>query len=525
MGLETYIRKRNFSRTPEPKGKVQATKHRRFVVQEHHASHLHFDFRLEIGGVLKSWSIPKGPSLDPGEKRLAVTTEDHPIAYLDFEGHIAEGNYGAGDVRVWDIGEFEPVAGQEPEKAYKDGKLSFILHGDKLRGEFHLIRTRRDRQWLLIKSKDEFAVSGWTLKTILQADGQPARAATKQPKAKTARPAKKAAKKKTAAVPSKSAPDEKPVSAATALKAKTLSGDIKLKIKSHIVALTHLDKVYWPEDGYTKGDLVRYYYEIADTLLPYLKDRPLILKRYPSGITKSFFYQHDVNDAPDFARTITLDVADAEEGHEVDYLIGGRLETLLYAANLGAIEQHSWLSRTRNLDRPDWIVFDLDPDKEVRYDTICKLAVNVRDVLKQLGLDCYAKTSGSRGMHIYIPIKPEYSYDQVADFAQGVAGLVAQEQPEIATIERSLKKRKRGQIYVDHMQNARGKSVAAPYSVRPRPGAMVSAPLTWREVESGKIRPQDFTIKTMAKRLERKGDLFAPVLKNRQGLGKAVKNL
>lgn len=512
MGLETYFRKRNFSRTPEPKGKVLQTKRHRFVVQEHHASHLHFDFRLEIGGVLKSWSIPKGPSLDPGEKRLAVTTEDHPIAYLDFEGRIAEGNYGAGDVRVWDIGEFEPAVGEDPEKAYNAGKLNFTLQGEKLRGEFHLIRTGRDRQWLLIKSRDEFAEPGWKLETILPAAGK---LSLPRARKKSSSPTKKAANA------SKQTRD-KPIAAATAFEAKTLSGDLKLKIKSSTLALTNLDKVYWPEDGYTKGDLIRYYYDVTETILPYLKDRPLILKRYPNGIAKSFFYQHDVDQPPEFARTVTLDV---EEGHKVDYLVGGSLETLLYTANLGAIEQHPWLSRARSLERPDWVVFDLDPGKDVRFETICKVAVSLRDLLAELGLDCHAKTSGSRGIHVYIPIKPDYSYEQTAEFAERVAARVVKQQPAIATIERSLKKRRRGQIYVDHMQNARGKSVAAPYSVRPKPGAMVSAPLTWREVEAAEITPQEFTIKSMPKRIRRRGDLFAAVLKSKQSLNKAMKEL
>jgi bifunctional non-homologous end joining protein LigD len=536
MGLETYYRKRNFSRTPEPKGKVLPTKRQRFVVQEHHASHLHFDFRLEIAGVLKSWSIPKGPSLDPGEKRLAVTTEDHPIDYLDFEGHIAEGNYGAGDVRVWDIGEYEPVAGEDPEKAYKAGKLTFTLRGDKLHGEFHLIRTNRDRQWLLIKSRDEFAEPGWTLKTILPVNGQStkaARANTGRTKEKIAKPTKNAGKTNASAASSaptkkraaKQAENEKPVAVTTAFKTKTLSGDMQVKVKKHTVALTSLDKVYWPEDGYTKGDLLRYYYEVADTILPYLKDRPLILKRYPNGITKNFFFQHDVEDAPEFARTITLDVPDMGAGHKVAYLIGGTLETLLYTTNLGAIEQHPWLSRTRSLDHPDWIVFDLDPGKDVQFETICEVAVSLRDVLGRLGLEGYAKTTGSRGIHVYVPIKADYSYPQVAEFAERVAAMVVREQPKVATLERSLKKRKRGQIYVDYLQNARGKSAAAPYSARPRAGAMVSTPLTWREVETGEIVPQEFTIKSVLKRIARKGDLFAPVLKSRQSLNKAMKGV
>jgi bifunctional non-homologous end joining protein LigD len=314
----------------------------------------------------------------------------------------------------------------------------------------------------------------------------------------------------------------KAVRAAHAFKAQELSGDLHVKVGRDVVALTNLAKVYWPDDGYTKGDLIRYYYEVAQYILPYLKDRPLIMKRYPNGIKGPYFHQHDVNDAPAYVRTATLDV---EEGHTVDYIIGDNLATLLYMANLGAIERHPWHSRVRNLARPDWFVFDLDPGKGVEFTTICELAVAVRDLLVEIGLTGYAKTSGSRGIHIYVPVKPVYSYTEIAAFAEQFATRVAQAHPEIATVERALKKRKRGQIYVDHMQNARGKSVVAPYSVRPRAGACVSAPLTWAEVERKRLTPQDFNIKNMLPRIAAQGDLFAPVLKKRQALDKARKEL
>jgi bifunctional non-homologous end joining protein LigD len=248
------------------------------------------------------------------------------------------------------------------------------------------------------------------------------------------------------------------------------------------------------------------------------------MKRYPAGITGQSFHQHDVDAAPDYVRTVALEVEDGG-GHIVNYVAGDNLPTLLYMANLGAIERHPWHSRTRNLDHPDWVVFDLDPGEGVPFETICEAALCVREVLNQLGLKAYPKTSGSRGIHIYLPIKPAYSYEQVAIFAEQVATLVAHEMPEAATVERALKKRKRGQIYVDHMQNARGKSVAAPYSVRPKPGATVSAPLQWKEVERRKLTPQDFNIKNMLRRIERQGDLFKEVLSNRQMLSAAFEKL
>lgn len=314
---------------------------------------------------------------------------------------------------------------------------------------------------------------------------------------------------------------EKPVSASLAFKKKGLSGNIVVTVGRHPVSFTNLHKVYWPDEGYTKGDLVKYYFQIAKYILPYLKDRPLIMKRYPNGIAGPFFYQHDVDQAPDYVRTARFAV---KEGHDVDYIIGDDEATLLYMANLGAIERHTWHSRVRNIDHPDWFVFDLDPEG-VEWSDVCRVALSTKEILNALGLTCFPKTSGSRGIHVYVPVKPRYSYEQIANFAEGVARLVTKQNPDVATLERSLKKRKRARIYVDHMQNARGKSVVAPYSVRPRPGATVSAPLEWSEVKRGSLTIQDFTIKTMFQRLKRKGDLFKPVLDNKQSLEGAMKIL
>ncbi|HYY57072.1 MAG TPA: non-homologous end-joining DNA ligase [Pyrinomonadaceae bacterium] len=515
MGLETYHKKRDFRQTPEPKGKVSKVNRHRFVVQEHHASKLHFDFRLEMGGVLKSWSIPKGPSLDPADKRFAVPTEDHPVEYLKFQGQIPEGNYGAGRHMIWDAGRYELTAGQEALAQLEKGRLNFRLHGDKLQGEFNLIRMgQRDDQWLLIKSRDEYAEPGWKLKLLLD-EGGGGDGRSKAGAKRSERRVKRAVKK----IGAKATDESRAIAATRFFKAKELSGDAFIKTGREVIALTHLDKVYWPEDGYTKGDLIKYYYEASKYILPYLKDRPLIMKRYPNGIEGPSFHQHDVNEVPEFVTTARLSV---EEGHEVDYILGDNAATLIYMANLGAIERHPWHSRLKNLDHPDWLVFDLDPGEGIAFSTICELALGVKDVLARLGLDCYAKTSGSRGLHVYVPVRPRYSYAQVADFAERVARLAAAEHARIATVERSLKNRKRGQIYLDHMQNARGKSVVAPYSVRPKRGATVSAPLDWSEVEGRKITIQDFHIRNMVQRVARKGDLFKPVLGGKQGLDEAI---
>lgn len=312
------------------------------------------------------------------------------------------------------------------------------------------------------------------------------------------------------------------MSAAKALEARELKGDLTIKLGRRLIQLTHLDKIYWPDDGYTKGDLLRYYFKVSKYILPYLRDRPLILKRYPDGIEGESFHQHDVDEAPEDLRLVSIEMGD---GHKVDYLVGGDLATLLYTANLGAIECHPWHSRIDNLDRPDWIVFDLDPGEGATFDRVCEVALKVRDLLESVGLASYAKTSGSRGIHVFVPLRAEHDYDQAARFAARIASAVARENPAIATVERTLQRRRAGQIYVDHLQNARGKSIVAPYSVRPRPGATVSTPLEWQEVIDRKIGPQDFTIETVLQRISEKGDPFKPVLRQKQRLRQAIKKI
>jgi bifunctional non-homologous end joining protein LigD len=301
----------------------------------------------------------------------------------------------------------------------------------------------------------------------------------------------------------------------TAFRRKSLSGNLRVKVDRQIVTLTHVDRVYWPVDGYTKADLLRYYWKAAATILPYLKDRPLILTRNPNGIAAPGFFQHDVDadELPEFVQTLT---AEAENGRMIDYVICSNPATLLYLANIGTIAQNPWNSRARSLDNPDWIVFDLDPG-EVDFRQVCDLALAVRDVLERLGLAAYAKTSGSRGMHLYVPLLPKYTYEQAAGFAARLAAQVVQGNPRLATLERSKRKRSKKLIYLDHLQNARGKTVASPYSVRARPGAMVSTPVTWAEVRRG-VDPAKFTIVTLPARLAKTGDLFAPVLQKKQSL-------
>jgi bifunctional non-homologous end joining protein LigD len=935
--LATYRKKRDFKKTPEPPGKREETFTEaadgmpgrgavgRFVVHEHHASRLHFDLRLEMGGVLKSFAVPKGPSLDPDVRRLAINTEDHPVKYLDFQGSIGDGQYGAGQMVIWDQGTYGVWTDADALRQYAKGSLHLEFHGEKMRGGFMLIRGREDRQWLLFKKRDDAAESGnepglllpygsrtempagfeipaellrkapvkqsksaqgvkspksgpavskwpatakkaslpkmiepmlatladkpfsdplWMFETkwdgwraLLRKDangvhlfsrsgksldglfpelagmGSSLRAgeclldgeivaldergipkfqllqnrlkgklpwgrggSDKSRKAGTGRDAGRAdgaggsgegamvfyafdmpycegrdltacsldqrkallekilppqalkpgkaddasalrysqgfegdgaaifeqavnlgfegvvAKLKSSPYrrgrsadwlkikgklrqevvvggyteprrsrmlfgslvvglyqggklvftghvgggfnaealrdvhgfmtpletktspfapvpktnekvqwirpslvaevefaewtddgimrhpifvglrPDKSPRDcvretgqpvEKLVEAAEAeVEAETETEAIMERShkpggggKSAIAGkpagkakaaksgkttparskpdaaarsgdpvpgepvFTHTEKKYWPKEGYTKGDLINYYRAVAPWLLPHLKDRPLILKRYPNGIEAPPFYQHDVKTAPDFVSTIEVE----EPAGKINYALCQNEASLLWLANMGVIPQNPWLSRAPHLDRPDWIVFDLDP-QEVAFPDVCKMALFLKEILDELALKAYAKTSGSRGIHVYVPLKPVYDFAQGLDFAQLVGALVVKRKPDAFTVERSLKLRKRDRIYFDCMQNSMGKSVASVYSVREKPGATVSAALDWTELKRG-VRMEDFDIRTMPKRLEKKGDLFADVLKVKNGLEGAFKKL
>jgi bifunctional non-homologous end joining protein LigD len=504
MGLEEYREKRDFDKTREPEGaEGKRTGRRRFMIHEHHASILHFDFRMEIDGVAKSWSIPRGPSMNPKDRRLAVQVEDHPLEYMKFEGEIPEGEYGAGLSLIWDSGTFD--AEGDPAQGWERGRLEFTLHGEKLKGGFVLFKMKgRERngkpQWLLIKKKDEFADEDWQL---VQRDPRGALGKRRASRDHERRVTKTKAKEGEA------------ISAAVFLRKRELEGDLALKIGSRVLEVTSLDKPYWPDEGYTKGDLLRYYLEVGKYIMPYLKDRPSILKRYPNGIKGQMFFQHNVESAPDLLRTERLE---SETGRMLNYAVYTDLASLIYLVNIGTIEQHPWHSRMSNLDRPDYVVFDLDPHG-APFASVLEVALAMRDVLKSLKLTGYPKTSGSSGIHVYVPVRPRYEYEEVADFSEQVSMRVAERLPKIATVERRIAERKKDQVYVDWQQNAKGKSAASVYSVRAKPGATVSMPVTWREISRG-IEIGDFTIETVPPRLKKKGDLWKEMFKDRQSLPK-----
>ena len=305
--------------------------------------------------------------------------------------------------------------------------------------------------------------------------------------------------------------------------------DSKSDFKSRIsnlespIEFTNLDKVFWPEDGYTKGDLIEYYDKVSPWLIPHLLDRPLVFERFPNGIHGQSFYQKDAPDhTPSWIRTQKIWSEDVER--DIRYFIGATREQLLYIANTGNIQQNPWMSRIQHLDYPDYLVFDLDP-VEAPYSTVQKVALVVKDILDELGLRGYPKTSGASGIHIHLPVlEKKFTYEDIRTFAAAVASIVVQRMPEYATIERVVKKRKPHEVYVDYLQNIRGKTVASVYSPRPRPGAPVSTPLRWEEFKKP-IDPNAYTIKTIFKRLKKVGDLFEKALSDRQDISGFLKAL
>ncbi|MBF4507877.1 DNA ligase D [Flavobacterium sp. JLP] len=838
MSLSKYNQKRDFKQTLEPKGKIGKSAHELiFVVQKHAASHLHYDFRLEMNGVLKSWAVPKGPSLDPDMKRLAMMVEDHPYSYKDFEGTIPEGNYGAGNVIVWDNGTYLPDEPTEhPEKKLladlKKGHLSFILKGEKLKGEFSLVKLKgkQENAWLLIKKNDKHASDTDILakdKSVLSkrsldelGEKKKKTAITKEKKTvkKNSEPIQQASfikpmlatikeeafddedwvfenkydgyrtiavinppeielysrneisfnknfkpiaeelqkmdhiavldgeivvedengkanfqllqnylktgignlkyyvfdllnldgnlvtdlplldrkellkilfnkydfnaiffsehilekginqfalsiknkdegiiakKANSTYLPNKRSNDwlkiktsnqeeaiiigitepkksrnyfgaillgqyygkrlqfigkcgtgfsestlkelyskfepyfvsESPLSEKIALRDKIqwlkpkfvcqvkfsewtqdknlrhpvflglrvdkkpaevflpsniknpvelkdekmedskknkTENDYDLNVGKRVLHLTNQNKIYYPKDGITKGDIVQYYNEVAPLILPYLKNRPESMNRFPNGIDGPSFYQKDVDieKTPSWLKTKKL-FSESNDA-DVNYLICNDKETLLYMANLGCIEMNPWNSTIQHIDNPDWLVIDIDPEKD-DFEAVVETALTVKQVLDELETECLCKTSGASGLHVYIPLGAQYDYDSIKILGELLATEIQSRLPETTSLERSIKKRNH-KIYIDYLQNRKGQTLAAPYSVRPRPGATVSTPLEWSEVNN-KLHPSQFTIKNVLNRFEKKGDLWAPILSKGANIKKIIKKL
>ena len=824
--LSLYRAKRRTEATPEPAGAVGAEEGRLFVVHKHAATRTHWDLRLELQGVLMSWAVPKGPSRDPADKRLAVHVEDHPLEYGDFEGIIPEGNYGAGAVIVWDRGEWVPL--EDPTEGLKKGKLLFELKGYKLRGRWTLVKIKKaEKEWLLIKERDGFVetgtgsafpeasvLSGLTVEELgegtdrverlskrlagsgakqravdprkiglmlaetrekpfskpgwvfeIKYDGYRILAARRkgetllltrngndvtatfpeiaravaalpydelildgevvvhdekglpsfqrlQKRGRLTRPieirhaavelpatlyvfdvlaaegydlrglplterkaflpdllpaagalkhsdhleeqgeafyeqvaqlglegivakradskyrgerspdwikirvdrtddfvvvgytAPKRGRKGFGALhvaaydgealvycgrvgsgfdtrqldevretleahrrdtpPCARAPadpestwvepelvvevrykevteegllrqpvflrfrDDKPptdcvLPAGRVADRELAEAELAAASPAHRSPLTvhfsNLDKVFFPELGLTKGDLIEYYRDISPWLLPYLEDRPLVMTRFPDGIHgKSFFQKDAPGFAPEWLRTETMWSEDTQR--ELSYFICDTLEQLLYVINLGTIPLHVWSSRVGSLERPDWCILDLDP-KEAPFKHVITIAKELKKVCDEIALPCFAKTSGSSGVHVLVPLARQCTHEQSRTLAELLARVMVTRLPDIATVVRSPARRQ-GKVYVDFLQNGHGRLLVAPFAARPVPAASVSMPLKWTEVNA-RLRIDKYTMQNAVKRMEKLGDdPLAPVLTLAPDLGAAL---
>ncbi len=435
MVLEEYRKKRNFTKTKEPKPSGKKAGKRIFVIQRHDASHLHFDFRIEHNGVLKSWAIPKGIPIG-SEKRLAVETEDHPIEYASFEGAIPEGNYGAGTVEIFDKGNYENL-GVAMDDALKKGHLKLDLHGKNVSGQFSLVKMS-GKNWLMIRH--------------LERD---------------------------------SLPD-----------------------------VSNAEKILFPEEGYTKLQFVQYYNKIADYILPHLQGRPVSMRRFPSGPHGTLFFQKNIPDYfPDWISRIRV-----MDSKKTTYAVCNDRRTLLYLANL-VVEFNTWPSKVDRLEFPDKMIFDIDPMRD-GFKQVILCAKALKDILDGLGLESYVMTTGSRGLHVVVPLDRKLDFTRVRSFAQVIAGSVVDSDPDLFTVEQRTEKRGK-KVFIDIYRNSFSQTAISPYSVRPLDTAPVAAPIEWEELGSVSDSKKYSMVNIMEK-LESRGDPWQGIFANKQSLKKAV---
>jgi bifunctional non-homologous end joining protein LigD len=485
--LRAYRDKRDFARTPEPEGDTSGPDRGRFVVQRHRARRLHYDFRLEINGVLASWAVPKGPTLDPSVRRLAVHVEDHPIEYRDFEGVIPAGEYGGGDVIVWDRGTWTPVDTTDPARAIADGELHFDLDGEKLKGRFVLVRTGRPadgdkEQWILLHKRDEFAQQGW------DPEAHPASVKSGRTNDETAAdpdalwdsnaPADRAEVR--LRPPDSSSGTAAHDATPRELRAlSTLAADGSWKVDGSAVPLTDLDRILWPagddEQAVTKRDLVRYYASTASSLLPYLVGRRVGVRRYPDGIEHGGHWRHQ-----------TIDGAAA----------------LAEVANDAGVELAVAPSLAETPDRPQWAFVDIVGAPSTAFADLVDVARLFRTALEHLGVAGCPKLDGEDGIEIWIPVAARHTWRDTKAWVEKLCQTVG-------TIAADLERRPgsaRPRVRMDAGRNAPEHELIAPFSPRPKPGAPVSVPISWDELDDPKLAADRWSIRTIGGRLRRVGD-------------------
>jgi bifunctional non-homologous end joining protein LigD len=487
--LKDYKAKRDFKKTAEPAGKVTRRKAGtplRFIVQKHDATRLHYDFRLELDGVLKSWAVTKGRSTNPADKRLAVRVEDHPLDYADFEGTIPEGEYGGGTVMLWDEGTWEPLG--DPHDGLDGGDLKFTLKGKRMKGEWVLVHMKgRDQQtrngprenWLLIKHRDRYATEtdGLTEKFTTSVEtGRDLDGIAKGLKSR----------KKTVATKRKSRAKLKPMQ---------FTDDMGIAVAERLgVRLTSPTRPVLPDETVTKGQLVAYYEAVAERMLPLVSNRALSLVRVPHG-SKPFFQKHDSGGFPDVMKKVNIELKESERE---DHFYITDLASIIGGVQMSTLEFHIWGSHIETLEQPDRIIFDIDPDEGLEFGHVRDAARRIREVLGEWGLESFPMVTGGKGIHVIAPLKPVTEWPLVKLFCRTFAEKLEQNEPEHFTA--NIRKVKReGRMFVDYLRNERGATAVAPFSTRGRKGIPCAVPVGWDELDKLKAA-NAFTLESAAEK-------------------------
>lgn len=448
--LKIYQQKRDFKKTKEPKGKVHLKKGKKlkFVVQHHLARKDHYDLRLEWNGVYVSFAVPKGPSFNPMDKRLAIHVEDHPLSYGNFEGTIPKGQYGGGTVMLFDKGYWEPFKETSPD--FEKGPIKFTIKGKKFRGSWSLVRFKEE--WLIIKEKDEF-VSDIDLNDF-------------------------------------------DTSIKTGRKMDEIANVIK-KRKEEKIEVTSPEKVIFENEKVTKGTIFSYYQKIAKRMMPFLENRLISTVRSPNGIKEEKFFMKHLNNP---SHGLGKKRIKGKTDEKTDYYYVKDESGLLSEVQMNSYEFHIWGSLQNTVKKPDLVVFDLDPDEGLSLKKVREGVKDLKAILDKLKLKAYLKTSGGKGYHVYVPLQMS-SWKNCEKIAKDIADLMVETYPDKYTTNMRKDKRKK-KIFIDYFRNKFGATSVAPYSLRLKDKATISCPIYWKELDV--IPPDGVTIKNIKERLKKK---------------------
>ena len=447
--LKSYHAKRDFTKTKEPFGKINKNSQKLiFSVQHHLARKDHFDFRLELDGVLLSWAVPKGPSFNPENKRLAIHVEPHPLSYQKFEGTIPQGEYGGGTVMLFDYGTYEPLG--DFKNDYQKGNIKFILKGKRLKGKWTLIRFK-DKNWLLIKEDDKYVMSddinNYTTSIKTNRTMEEIKNHTKSLKFKTSR------------------------------KDAIVCG----------IKITNPDKVIFTNPKITKLDIAMYYHKVAKRMLPLIKNRLISTIRMPDGQNGEKFFKKHFDTNPYLGKVRIP----SKDKHKEDFYYIKDEQGLIYEVQNNSYEFHVWGSKVDKLNEPDLIVFDFDPDKHLSLKKLREGVLDLKNILKKLNLKATLKTSGGKGYHVMVPITSKMSWQEFKKTSENIAKLMEATYPEKYTSNIRLSSRQ-NKIFIDYLRNTKGATSVAPYSLRLKNKPTISCPIPWSKLN--KVKPDTYLL-------------------------------